>query len=247
MISDSEKDKIISNRKLSSDKDFFNNVFKKSEKVASVVFYILSYLPHSKTSIVHEENLTQKAFALHEIALQALQTKRYEAAEQLELLRHALVSLESSLRLTASTGLVSSDALFIVVTEIDTTLRTLNNHYLNDNQSTKLPRSATPATAPAPAVTQTPATSPRAPRVTVPANDMSSDAAVVRASMPDRATRILTVLEAAGESSIKDITDVIRDCSEKTIQRELNSLIEKGKVIRSGERRWSRYSVLNVA
>ena len=66
---------------------------------------------------------------------------------------------------------------------------------------------------------------------------------MVYSQLVDRASRIKTVLEAKPAATIKDISEVITDVSEKTIQRELNSLIEKGQVIREGERRWSKYSV----
>lgn len=54
------------------------------------------------------------------------------------------------------------------------------------------------------------------------------------------------VLEALGkkeDSSIKDIARQVKGCSEKTIQRELNSLIGEGLVNKKGERRWSVYSL----
>lgn len=41
--------------------------------------------------------------------------------------------------------------------------------------------------------------------------------------------------------SIKDICMAITDCSEKTVQRELNALIGEGLIKREGERRWSVY------
>jgi DNA-binding transcriptional ArsR family regulator len=81
-------------------------------------------------------------------------------------------------------------------------------------------------------------------RVQVPAGDISSDAYMVYSQLTDRAERIKTVLEAKPQATIKDVAEIITDVSEKTIQRELNSLIEKGQVIREGERRWSRYSVV---
>jgi hypothetical protein len=43
--------------------------------------------------------------------------------------------------------------------------------------------------------------------------------------------------------SIKDISVSFSDCSEKTIQRELNSLISKGQIKKLGAKRWSRYTV----
>ena len=45
------------------------------------------------------------------------------------------------------------------------------------------------------------------------------------------------------ELTIKDISNKITDCSEKTIQRELTALVLEGKVKKKGERRWSRYSL----
>jgi hypothetical protein len=54
---------------------------------------------------------------------------------------------------------------------------------------------------------------------------------------------ILNTIRQRGELSIKDLTDVIKGCSEKTIQRELVSLVTSGVLLKTGERRWSRYSV----
>jgi hypothetical protein len=56
---------------------------------------------------------------------------------------------------------------------------------------------------------------------------------------------ILSLLKKHKELSIKDISAVIKDCSEKTIQRELISFISLGVVKRTGERRWSMYSLVN--
>lgn len=57
----------------------------------------------------------------------------------------------------------------------------------------------------------------------------------------DRATAILHVVVEKKRVSIKDISKIVRACSEKTIQRELNTLIKRGLVRKEGERRWSVY------
>lgn len=44
--------------------------------------------------------------------------------------------------------------------------------------------------------------------------------------------------------SIKDISIAFSDCSEKTIQRELNDLVYKGQIKKTGAKRWSRYQSL---
>lgn len=62
-----------------------------------------------------------------------------------------------------------------------------------------------------------------------------------QASVSDRSQRILGIVKAKGVVSIGDVSALITDCSEKTIQRELLSLVEKGVLKKEGERRWSTY------
>jgi hypothetical protein len=57
----------------------------------------------------------------------------------------------------------------------------------------------------------------------------------------DRAQQILTVVLQNNGVTVKDIAAVVRDCSEKTIQRELGELIRQGRIHKVGERRWSVY------
>lgn len=60
-----------------------------------------------------------------------------------------------------------------------------------------------------------------------------------------RQDAILEVLREKGPSYIKDISLVIRDVSEKTIQRELQSLVAEGKISKEGERRWTTYAAVS--
>jgi hypothetical protein len=58
-----------------------------------------------------------------------------------------------------------------------------------------------------------------------------------------RRESILAVLKSKGPSYIKDISMIVRDVSEKTIQRELSSLVSEGVVVRKGDRRWTTYEL----
>lgn len=58
-----------------------------------------------------------------------------------------------------------------------------------------------------------------------------------------RKDEILKIIRNKKEVTIKDITEKIKDCSEKTIQRELITLVDEGLLKRTGERRWSKYSL----
>jgi hypothetical protein len=63
----------------------------------------------------------------------------------------------------------------------------------------------------------------------------------------DRQSAILAILRSKGSSYIKDISTLIRDVSEKTVQRELQSLVNSGLVQREGERRWTQYSLIDTS
>jgi hypothetical protein len=58
-----------------------------------------------------------------------------------------------------------------------------------------------------------------------------------------RRDSILAIIRRKGEVTIKDISLSMQEVSEKTIQRELLSLVDEGVLKKEGERRWSRYSV----
>jgi len=56
-----------------------------------------------------------------------------------------------------------------------------------------------------------------------------------------RRSLILDFLRGKDWTSIKDITEAIKGCSAKTIQRELADLVHHGVLKKKGDRRWSRY------
>lgn len=60
----------------------------------------------------------------------------------------------------------------------------------------------------------------------------------------ERVEKIMSIIKDKKEASIKDISLPFTDCSEKTIQRELNDLIEKGQIKKIGAKRWSRYQIV---
>jgi hypothetical protein len=60
----------------------------------------------------------------------------------------------------------------------------------------------------------------------------------------DRRATILGLLQRKDRITVKDVSSIIRDCSEKTIQRELLALVAQGVLKKEGERRWSTYSLI---
>jgi len=84
-----------------------------------------------------------------------------------------------------------------------------------------------------------------------PFNSMSFSSVTNLADRKDRTDKILNIIKekkdlSTGEAgvSIKDISSSFTNCSEKTIQRELNALVFKGQLKKTGAKRWSRYSAV---
>jgi len=57
----------------------------------------------------------------------------------------------------------------------------------------------------------------------------------------DRRATILSVIQRKDRITVRDVAAVIKDCSEKTLQRELLALVGQGVLVKEGERRWSTY------
>ncbi|HEY4476965.1 MAG TPA: DeoR family transcriptional regulator [Candidatus Paceibacterota bacterium] len=62
------------------------------------------------------------------------------------------------------------------------------------------------------------------------------------ASSSPRREKIVDFIKQHDWSSIKEIAKSITEVSSKTVQRELSELVRMGKLKKTGERRWSRYS-----
>ena len=58
-----------------------------------------------------------------------------------------------------------------------------------------------------------------------------------------RRDTILSLAKKKDFITVRDVTEVISGCSEKTIQRELSTLVDLNILKKEGEKRWSKYSL----
>lgn len=84
--------------------------------------------------------------------------------------------------------------------------------------------------------------------VQIPKKDTPSVVKDISISSVDKGNEIITrqqkitdILAEHGKLSIKHIARYIPGCSEKTVQRDLNKMIDLAQVVREGEKRWSVY------
>lgn len=59
----------------------------------------------------------------------------------------------------------------------------------------------------------------------------------------DRKQEILNVIKSKGVCTLADIKGMVTDCSDKTLQREVNTLVEMNVVKKEGNKRWTTYQL----
>ena len=217
-------------QRLVQDENYYRNIFKKTERIVSVVFYVTHNIGDNEKYTTHIKDIESAARAVHDEILRSLEVRAHVAEDTVQACAHAVIALDSKLRVAQVSGLFSPEILGVLHNEIDGVLRGMNRYLVED--TTVFGEAATPA--PAARRSVDPA----------PAGEQKKGVPVLSSggSKDNRRDRILTVLEARGEATIKDIAEIINDVSEKTIQRELNAMINDNIVKRQGERRWSKYS-----
>jgi len=76
---------------------------------------------------------------------------------------------------------------------------------------------------------------------TVPRDSSAAQAEIM--DIGSRRKKIIEVVRSKGQITINELMETIKGCSSKTIQRELTSLVLSGTLKKTGERRWSQYSL----
>ena len=86
-----------------------------------------------------------------------------------------------------------------------------------------------------------------APHVTFKKTVVATAASAHNSGSSPRKELIIKYLKSNGWSSIKDIAQRLPEVSSKTVQRELADLVQLGVIKREGDRRWSRYALVDSA
>lgn len=218
-----------------NDTEYFKYIFKKTEKIACAVVYVL----RGDTSIRHTDqivlDLETASRTVLDASLASLKSTDLTVHESALDLAYELMNLESKLRVAHAARLIDQGLLDVFVHEIDSVHRALRKYVGTDVRNPLLGDTA-------PERREREGRTPR--RSLAPVGDAPLTERAPSPSSVGRRDRVLDVIRTKGQASIKDIVEVVSDVSEKTIQRELNSLIKDNIVHREGERRWSKYSLV---
>lgn len=213
-----------STQRLVQNEQYYKYIFKKTEKVVSVVFYIAHTSKTDEKGQKLFEDILATAKEAHDAVLASLEIRTHIAEEAVRNAAHTLMALESKLKVGEMANVITGPVMSLLSAEIDAILRNINKFL--------------PGHSVFESIDEAPIDRERSELKRPKLNEGSGSTAPAKLS---RRERIKTVLGAKEGATVKDIGDIISDCSEKTIQRELNSLIEDNLVQRQGERRWSKY------
>lgn len=207
-------------------------LFKKSERIAKALSVIS---PAFKDAPALRERVADITVCLIDASMQS-------PAVAKDVLSRELLALSGILSVARSAGMLSSMNVEIITREVQMLLQELSSIDESRVVFEEAPSLSTLAKATQTRAVAVPPVFKDRPAVTVKRTD--EDKGQINKDMKNgRKDTILAVLKEKGPSDIKDISGIIREVSEKTIQRELQSLIDLGKVKKTGERRWTTYQI----
>jgi DNA-binding transcriptional ArsR family regulator len=219
------------------EKNIFSNVFekdirrvfiyKKAERLAKAIHLVA---PAFRSNEVLHGRLSGVAIALVDAAIESPHQARTALSRE-------LLVLSSVLAVARTSGLLSPMNADLISREAQQLLQEVASYEEPQITLDTVPTVADLArVSGAQAVLGRKRTSER-PNAPAPA----TSAPVSKGRIKDRRESVLSVIRAKGQVSIKDITHLVRGVSEKTIQRELGTLVAEGVLEKQGERRWSTY------
>ena len=220
---------------LLNNEEYFKYIFKKTEKIACTVFYIMRHEDAQGQNKDLIKDLKKSAQTLLRTSLLSLRAASIGTSEKVIELRFNVIELESQLRVAHAGNVISVDTLNVFLNETDSVSRSIKKYAQNEQFN---PFGGVSSVRRTGSTTSTSSTRQISTIRNFAPYEPSSAPALPRRS------RILDILKDRGEASIKDIGEVITDCSEKTIQRDLIRLIKDNLVMREGERRWSKYKAV---
>lgn len=228
-------------------------VFKKTERLASAIYLLTSFLSDSEPI---KWKIRNDATSLLSYSLSLSNNEHRKRAEAMSNFISIALEIISLLEIAKISGIVSVMNYEILRFEIEKVIdlidlkeRSLNSKFLLSKSFFETDEDRSPAQDKANVSSADSHKGHSNGQVFI-KDKNSEDKAIVAfnkghtaSNKNDRYEAIINLLKKIKEISVKDVSSVISDCSEKTLQRELLSLVGKGVLKKEGERRWSKYSL----
>lgn len=230
------------------EKSIFSNVFEKD--IRRVYIYKKSEMIAKAIHLISPAFKDSKALRdrLQRISVEIIDASVLPPSLAREALSRELLTLSSILRMAKTAGILSSMNADIIMRETHELLQEVSTYEDPKVTLEDAPSLATltrTAGLKAQVVSETFVSNRQQPAVRNSSENKgqySKGQKEVKKDKNGRREAILSILKSKGPSYIKDLSTMIREVSEKTIQRELQALVLEGRVSKSGERRWTTYT-----
>lgn len=226
------------NNSLNDSSGLFVFLLKKTEKLASAIYLMTNHLPDNEPlkRALRDKSSNLVSFMIGYKDLNGIQS--YSFAKEAE---SKIIEIVSLLEVSQNIGLISKMNFSIVQEEFIRLIDLIKNSPAPDTQPVQS-HSINQNYFNVGGYKAGNAVDSQGTLVSTASKISSSGGGSSNTKKSSRQNLVLSIVKKKGEVTIKDISEVIKNCSEKTIQRELNSLLASGVIKRIGERRWSKYS-----
>lgn len=223
---------------LMNNETYFKYIFKKTEKIIGAVFYVTRQFSVEVQKDILVTSLEAQAQRLSDLNKRTLTLSLQGYGRELLTLKAELLGLAGALSLLVPARFVEDEVLQVFLHEINSVERSLTEYIPPSSLRQVYSFMSTPDKSSERRV--------RAKARVLPEAEGRIGEGTATETASTRTERIMSIIRDKGQVSIKDLSDAITDVSEKTIQRELLSLVSQGQISKTGERRWSRYSLNQV-
>ncbi len=219
--------------------DYLVYSFKKTEKIVSAIYLVTSLIKDNEPM---KWELREGSMSLLSVIMALNGTENIDKNKHLQSFFTLSIQMISFLNVAFISSIISNMNSSIIIAEINSLVDYVKQQtMLSSNSSGFILSDSFFATdIPSVGINKGQSLFSKAPTTIEVKNNKGE---VIKDIKDRRKNSILSILKKDSQLTIKDFVKVITDCSEKTIQRELIDLVEKGLVKRNGERRWSTYSL----
>lgn len=222
-------------------------LFKKVERISLALYMATNHLSDSvslKASIRNVSDLLIKDIILFNSGHSS-----FVASDKL---LQDFLEIKTLLSLSVGSGLINQNNVHILLDEINRIGREIENHkdsFVGESEFKKSffvveSKQSLPSTSePKNTYKGHKGHSESKPQQIVAQTTRPSPPAQTSSQTNSRTEEILKIIKDNGKVTIKDISNQIINCSEKTIQRELIKMVSLNQIKKEGERRWSTYSI----
>ena len=222
----------------------FSYPYRKTERIVTALYMVTDFLSDNEPIKLQVRN---KSTLLLPLMIDLKHKHKLLREQTVENFKLALLEISSLLETSVFVGYISEmnyhllKKEFIYLVEMVTPLK-------NDLHDFSLPSSLFNVGAALPAQKKLPTESKNDTKIL---KDISKGQTIKDSSIfsiiakkrTNRRETILNLVKMKNVINVKDVSEVIKNCSEKTLQRELLGLAKRGVLKKEGERRWSKYSL----